>query len=551
MEILKKEEIKQKHLSLKNLNKVQKDMSPFDYQYLYYLINDNPRFISDVDLNYESIQINHQFLISFLNSKLKNESNLHKLNEQNDEEIYVIKTPENKQENKNKEKIKNQTKEKINKNGRKKNQGKKIKIKNSPSNRIISTKIMEIKFKNEEQEEEYSQEEQKIINSLPRKKKLKTKAKKSKKNKDEKIIKINIEKKTKKTSKNSNINEEKKENYKCTLFFTTQEENFLLNFQAQTNPEKECTAQESNLFCPQNEIPKNNISIIIQNENEEKNLVNKIGPISTSKIDKEKEKEKGNSQIITQTEPIILNETKIEAQPKEEIIEAKEPEKKMFCLVRYDDYGKVLRKKRGRKSINPKGVHYHSAQDDDNILRKIQVNFLSFITCLTNDFLNCIIPKEKSLRFITIDYEEKKVINHKKLEGLKKKTVGEILQLQPSPKIKKSQNISNEQIYNQVLEQLPLMKPFFDKPFKMAFAEYYYNKTDRNFEILGINVTLSKNVKTFHDLLKKNNGLQSKFRNVCDRYFLSSSLNKKDSENKNGFRFSDEGPCFIINKKAD
>ena len=51
----------------------------------------------------------------------------------------------------------------------------------------------------------------------------------------------------------------------------------------------------------------------------------------------------------------------------------------------------LLTNKRGRKQINHNNKKIHSALDDDNILRKIQVHYISFITNFINDIIRVFI----------------------------------------------------------------------------------------------------------------------------------------------------------------
>ena len=82
----------------------------------------------------------------------------------------------------------------------------------------------------------------------------------------------------------------------------------------------------------------------------------------------------------------------------------------------------LLIKKRGRKRTKSKkpNQRMHSAKDDDNILRKIQVHYLSFITNFTNDILRVFIINNNVPFFKNIDYKLKKTVKHKYIEELKK-----------------------------------------------------------------------------------------------------------------------------------
>ena len=92
--------------------------------------------------------------------------------------------------------------------------------------------------------------------------------------------------------------------------------------------------------------------------------------------------------------------------------------------------------KAGRKRKRPLeiGEKEHSKDAHDNILRKIQVHFLTFIINYANAILSHL---NFSFQFIDIDYHIKKVISKEKFSALKKKNIGEILCQEISPKFKK------------------------------------------------------------------------------------------------------------------
>ena len=87
----------------------------------------------------------------------------------------------------------------------------------------------------------------------------------------------------------------------------------------------------------------------------------------------------------------------------------------------YDVIKKCRRnKKRGRKP-QKESKRQHNALDQDNIIRKIQVHFLTYIICFINDLVQAVIPNNKDLCFKNINYEFKKTVNHAYIENKKKK----------------------------------------------------------------------------------------------------------------------------------
>ena len=101
-------------------------------------------------------------------------------------------------------------------------------------------------------------------------------------------------------------------------------------------------------------------------------------------------------------------------------------------------------KRRRKEKIKNKKIH--TASDDDNILRKIQVHFLSFVTNYINDIIKKFISDKKVPLFKNIDYKIKKLVNHKFIEELKSKNIAELLQLRPSPKMKIHDEYVNKNI---------------------------------------------------------------------------------------------------------
>ena len=231
--------------------------------------------------------------------------------------------------------------------------------------------------------------------------------------------------------------------------------------------------------------------------------------------------------------------------------------KRIFNLKLYDNNKNLINRKRGRISLK-KISHIHSALDDDNILRKIQVHFLTFLVSFTNDYIDALFPnmdKKNILHFRHIDYKLKKTINHNSVEGIKALNIGEILKKDASPKNKTCQSNINEIIYNKLCEKCPSLRfNYFNKLFKEFFIEYYYNKNERFIIINGVKVILSKKTQTFNALIQKNIKFSSKFRHIASYFYINSAKNERNNEKNK----EDEGVnkdnnlekeiFFVINK---
>ena len=168
----------------------------------------------------------------------------------------------------------------------------------------------------------------------------------------------------------------------------------------------------------------------------------------------------------------------------------------------------ALKKKRGRigqKKENSKRVH--SSTDFDNIYRKIQVHYLNFIVQFINELIQHLIPNAKKLRFLYIDYNIKKTVNHEAIMSLKEKKIGNTLTLTPSRKYKfrnslnNNQNI-NEEVYNELNESCEILRNLFDMNYLCFFNKYYISKS-KTIRIYEKEINFTK-PKFFCDLLKAN-----------------------------------------------
>ena len=94
--------------------------------------------------------------------------------------------------------------------------------------------------------------------------------------------------------------------------------------------------------------------------------------------------------------------------------------KPLFSVSKYSFNDKLKRHlKRGRKGSN-NNKRIHGASDDDNVMRKIQVHFLSFIINFVNDIIRTFVNKNVPL-FKNFDYKIKKIVNRKSVENVKSK----------------------------------------------------------------------------------------------------------------------------------
>lgn len=198
----------------------------------------------------------------------------------------------------------------------------------------------------------------------------------------------------------------------------------------------------------------------------------------------------------------------------------------------------LKKQRRGRKpqyQLNKKKVH--DAYDYDNILRKIQVHFLTFIIFFCNDLIETFLPNKKELKFKNLNYQLKKTVNHSYVENLKKKKIGDILQFEVSSKIRKFKNSINKEIFKKVCELSPFLNNFFNMSYLELFNKYYFKSKTVIF-VEGKNVNISERTKFFSDLIDKNNEGAEKIQEIAIHNFI-------ESENNN----DNKQTIFIINKK--
>ena len=192
--------------------------------------------------------------------------------------------------------------------------------------------------------------------------------------------------------------------------------------------------------------------------------------------------------------------------------------------------------KRGRKqqiqtsfnSYKPKRK-IHSKTDDDNVLIKIQVHFLTFLINITNDLIEPYFQaKKKNIFFRQINYDDKKTITLEHISQLKRSSIKDILQMKISPKCRNYGEDYNKKNYNYILEKinndkdLEWINNFFNLNYLELFEKYYYTYNKRNnFYFQDKKINFSKKTKTFYNLLEKNKNdqeIQECFKKISERY---------------------------------
>ena len=236
-----------------------------------------------------------------------------------------------------------------------------------------------------------------------------------------------------------------------------------------------------------------------------------------------------NKIIINETNNLNIKEDEIKEKPKIKLFNSIKYEKKTQKGNNTTEIFKIEEeeeKRRGRKPKNETSTkRVHDAFDYDNILRKIQVHYLTFIISLTNDLIECFSPNNKDLKFKNLSYDLKKIVNHSYVEKLKEKKIGDILKFKASSKNRRFNNDINEHIFQKVCNLYPFMNDFFNMNYLELFNKYYF-KSNKIINFEGKSINLSKKTRVFTDLLEKNKKAAEKIQQIAINNFIE----KKDKQ---------------------
>ena len=166
---------------------------------------------------------------------------------------------------------------------------------------------------------------------------------------------------------------------------------------------------------------------------------------------------------------------------------------------------------------------FHDKNTSDNLIRKIQVHYLSFVVSYLNDILNNL---NYSIQFLNLNYKFKRNIKRDFFQSLKKKTIGEIISNEISIKYKGKEKNFNKNLYEQIKDNEVLNKIFEDNYIKLFRKIYYKSKEKINLKEYGLNkdIYLSKNVKMLNNLLTNDIEYNKKIKEKIIKNFLSDSL---------------------------
>ena len=197
----------------------------------------------------------------------------------------------------------------------------------------------------------------------------------------------------------------------------------------------------------------------------------------------------------------------------------------------------LTKKKRGRekqerkqKEIYDKDnqandyIKIHDKHTADNLLKKIQVHYLTFIVQFLNEILKFLNFKE---RFLRLSYEFKSNINKTFFNSLKTKTIRDIICTQISVKYKKVAQNTNENIYEQI-KWNKILNKIFSENYLLFFRKIYF-KSERiiNLKEYGLNqkLILSEKAQMYKELIENEDYVYKRNLKDCvNRHFFSDSL---------------------------
>lgn len=213
-----------------------------------------------------------------------------------------------------------------------------------------------------------------------------------------------------------------------------------------------------------------------------------------------------------------------------DIIEQKNQKNNMFIIHKYKFPGPAPSNSSSNKK-NTFSNKKHRRSAFDNILTKIQVNFINFLINLVNDaaktefdsnilknlVINDFNKKDCAADFFRhINYNFKKKIDYNYITNIFQNPIKDIITLDISPKYKKLQSQLrldyNNILYEKLIERSEWFKDFLDLRYIDVFIKYYYNKEKplNKIEFQGKTIVISKNTKSFYHLLEKDKVLATK-----------------------------------------
>ena len=178
------------------------------------------------------------------------------------------------------------------------------------------------------------------------------------------------------------------------------------------------------------------------------------------------------------------------------------------------------RRRRGRNRSNNSNIKEHTSKDIDNLLRKINVHFLTFVVNFFNDIL-----KTENIPFFLkqIDTNIKITVNFESFSKLKNSTIGDILKKDISDKYKKYEKSENKEIVEKIENEYQWLSELFNMKYLDLFKHYFNKEAPlEKFKFNEKEFILSTKTKSFYYLLtkKKNCDLKKELVDTAINNFL-------------------------------
>ena len=195
-----------------------------------------------------------------------------------------------------------------------------------------------------------------------------------------------------------------------------------------------------------------------------------------------------------------------------------------------------LKRKRGRKINKESKKATHSALFKDNIKRKIQVHFLTFLVSLINDIISTFPLKGVSLKNLAYNMKEK--ISNVYFEKLKKSSIKELIEnINISSKFKNYEENINKEVIKKLFEyDFDYFSKLFEKDYLFFFRLYYNDEKPLNkLSLFGKTIEFSIRTKPFYNLIQKpkNKGLKKDIIEGAKKYFID-DINNIESDGEKG-----------------
>jgi len=181
--------------------------------------------------------------------------------------------------------------------------------------------------------------------------------------------------------------------------------------------------------------------------------------------------------------------------------------------------------KRGKQNKKNSKKPVHNSSQFDNLQRKIQVHFFTFVI----DFCNDALKKEfefANKSFKNINYDNKTTINFEYTFSLRKLCIKDLLKMKISKKFKRIEITYNEDL----LKNIESSSSWLTKLFQMNYLElfsYYYNSRKPLDKIVFENeeIILSKKTRSFYYLLEKYKNLKKNLINTAEIVYFDGKEN--------------------------